>query len=206
MPLDIAIRSLSNEKDVTLMAFNPVDDGLGNVVVSPDGQIQFAPDAAHMITDQTGTHGGIQIAPFISAQSVVAFAPGTRSQYLDEYVVGFEHEFGNSGVIFSARYTDRRIKRIVEDMAALSPEAGQTNLSQIYQIGNPSKNLDVFLNPQEITYAGAVAPAACTVAGMTPILNGQATDSNGNPVTLGNGDDHFCIPNAFDGTGLNQIA
>ena len=63
-------------------------------------------------------------------------APGTRSEYLDEYVVGFEHEFGNSGVVFTARYTDRRIKRIIEDNAALSPEAYQNGLNQIYFISN----------------------------------------------------------------------
>src|SRR3954464_13637473 len=164
MPLDIAIRSLSNEKDILLMAFSPVTDGLNNVLVSPDGQIQFAFDPAHYITDTctdatctASTNGGIPIAPFISAQSTTAFAPGTRSQYLDEYVVGFEHEFGNSGVIFSTRYTDRRIKRIVEDMAALSPEAGQAGLTQIYLIGNPSKNLDIFTNPQQVDFLSTVA-------------------------------------------------
>jgi len=209
MPLDVAIRSLSNEKTAILMAFAPVADASNNVIVAPDGQIQIAPDAAHFITDQTGTHGGIQIAPAISGQNTTAFAPGTRSQYLDEYVVGLEHEFGNSGVIFTARYTDRRIKRIVEDMAALSPEAGLTNLSQIYLIGNPSKKQDIFVNPQEVTYAGTdpnPGGAPCTLAGFTPITDGQATDSNGNVVTLPNGDDHFCIPNAFDATGLTQIA
>src|SRR3954469_14549861 len=165
MPLDIAIRSLSNEKDILLMAFAPVTDGLNNVLVSPDGQIQFAFDPAHYIPDTctdatcaTSTNGGIPIAPFISAQSTTAFAPGTRSQYLDEYVVGFEHEFGNSGVIFTARYQDRRIKRIVEDMAALSPEAFQCCLNQNYLIANPGKNTDIFVNPHQITYTGA-APA-----------------------------------------------
>src|SRR5207237_5879414 len=87
-----------------------------------------------------------------AGQSAVPFGPGTRMEYLDEYVIGFEHEFGNSGVIFSARYTDRRIKRIVEDMAALSPEAADTGLSQQYLIGNPSKNLDVFTNPGQFNF------------------------------------------------------
>src|SRR4051812_23936659 len=202
MPLDIAIRSLSNEKDDLLLAFAPVDDGAGNVLVAPDGQIQIATDAAHFITDPAGAHGGIPIAPFISAQSTTAFAPGTRSQYLDEYVVGFEHEFGNSGVIFSTRYTDRRIKRIVEDMAALSPEAGQAGLTQIYQIGNPSKTLDIFLNPTQVLYSGA-APAECT--GLAAV-NGAPVDSNGNPVTDAAGNNAFCVSNAFDATGTTQIA
>src|SRR5207302_5012694 len=107
-----------------------------------------------------------------SLASAVAFGPGTRSEYLDEYVVGFEHEFGNSGVIFTARYTDRRIKRIIEDNAELSPEAGQgaseldpnpanpcsaakTNglgcsFTQFYTISNVNKNQDAFTNPTQI--------------------------------------------------------
>src|SRR4029077_20834367 len=74
-----------------------------------------------------------------------------RSEYLDEYVLGFEHEF-NSGIVFSARYTDRRIKRIIEDNAALSPEAYQAGLNQYYFISNVNKNQDLFLNPVEITW------------------------------------------------------
>src|SRR5207237_4513192 len=88
-----------------------------------------------------------------SAQSSVAFGKGTRSEYLDEYVVGFEHEFGNSGVIFSARYNDRRIKRIIEDNAALSPEAFQAGLNQNYVISNPNKAQDLFINPVQFDFA-----------------------------------------------------
>jgi hypothetical protein len=202
MPLDIAIRSLSNEKDDILLAFAPVDDGLGNVLVAPDGQIQIATDPAHFITDPTGAHGGIPIPPFISAQSTTAFAPGTRSQYLDEYVVGFEHEFGNSGVIFTARYTDRRIKRIVEDMAALSPEAANSGLPQTYLIGNPSKTLDIFTNPQQFDFASALAgPGGTPTEDQsangcgTPAAGfyAAATDSNGNPVTNAAGNNATCV-------------
>ena len=77
-----------------------------------------------------------------SGQSTEAFAPKTRSEYLDEYALGFEHEFGNSGVVFSARYTDRRIRRIIEDNAALSPEAYEAGLGQIYLIINVNKGQD----------------------------------------------------------------
>ena len=74
----------------------------------------------------------------------VAFGKGTRSEYLDEFQLGFEHEFGNSGVIFTTHYTDRRIRRIIEDNAALSPEAYQAGLAQQYFISNPNKNQDLF--------------------------------------------------------------
>ena len=89
-----------------------------------------------------------------------SFGTGTRSEYLDEYVVGFEHEFGNSGVVFTARYTDRRIKRIIEDNAALSPEAYQNGLNQIYFISNVNKNQDLFKNPVQIDYVLTVGDSS----------------------------------------------
>ena len=42
------------------------------------------------------------------------FAPGTRMEYTDEYVAGFQHEF-NNGIVFGVRYIDRRLKRVIED-------------------------------------------------------------------------------------------
>jgi hypothetical protein len=197
LPLDIAIRSLSNEKDMATLTWIPETDGAGHVVVNADGTINPVMDGPHLV----GSLGAI------SAQSLVAFGPGTRSEYLDEYVVGFEHEFGNSGVIFSARYQDRRIKRIVEDLASISPEAFQNNLAQNYLIANPGKNTDIFVNPHQIDYvlAGG-APATCTVAGFTPLLDAQATDANGNTAVTAAGNDAFCISNAFDATGTIQTA
>jgi len=158
-----------------------------------------------------------------SAQTGEAFGAGTRSEYLDEYVLGFEHEF-NSGIVFSARYTDRRIKRIIEDNAALSPEAYQAGLNQYYFISNVNKNQDLFLNPVEITWkhdytsANAIgdAPAGCGSTGTnTTLYSTQAPkfagtrppyDSNGNLVTLANGNNAFCIPNAFDASGTQITA
>ena len=154
------------------------------MLVNPDGTI----DLSHLnsATDILGFNAGA------AAVTGEAFAPGTRSEYLDEYVVGFEHEFGNSGVIFTARYTDRRVKRILEDMAALSPEAAQAGITQQFMIGNPSKNLDVFVNPNQVPYnSGGPVPAACTNPAFTGLT---ATDSNGNQAVVG-GNDVFCITN-----------
>jgi hypothetical protein len=215
IPLDMAIRSLSAENDTAALIFLPENDGLGHVIVSPDGQVNLIPDAAHLVTSANADSIG----------AAVTFAPGTRMEYLDEYVVGFEHEFGNSGVIFTARYTDRRIKRIVEDLAGLSPEAFQGGLTQLYLIGNPSKSFDHFINPNQVLYnSGAGAPAQCTAAGVHSLLNptGQCLDSpgpgsypttapydsNGNGVTVagcGSVCDSFSIVNAFDTAG-NQVA
>jgi len=148
-------------------------------------------------------------------------------EYLDEYVVGFEHEFGDSGVIFTARYQDRRIKRIIEDNAELSPEqaqgaseldpdpthpcsAAKTNglgcsFSQFYVISNVNKNQDAFTNPTQIDYlASGGTPAGCTSAAGNLTLFTTPTDSNGNGVLV-NGFDSACVPNAFDAASGNQL-
>jgi len=209
LPLDAGIRSLSAEYDFSVTNWTPPNDGAGHMLINPDGTLDFS----HFSV----ANNNPQFLTGISAQDFShAFGKGTRSEYLDEYVVGFEHEFGNSGVIFSARYNDRRIKRIIEDNAALSPEAFQNNLGQFYTISNVNKNQDLFKNPVQIDYVqvfdpvtglGTLAPpATCTSSGTnTGIVDAQALDSNGNPVTLTNGSNAFCIPNAFDATGLNQL-
>ena len=152
LPLDIAIRSLSAEYDFSDTNWVPPTDGAGHVLVNSDGTIDLS-SLEGTQTPVNPAHGFIRsFNAGASAQAAVAFAPGARSEYLDEYIVGFEHEFGSSGVIFSARYTDRRIKRIIEDLAALSPEAADTGLTQQYFIGNPSKTTDYFTNPQQFFF------------------------------------------------------
>jgi hypothetical protein len=217
IPLDMGIRSLSSEFDFPDTNWRPPTDGAGHVLLNPDGTINLStlegtqspvnPADGYIISTNSGA----------AVQDHVAFAPGTRMQYLDEYVLGFEHEFGNSGVIFTARYMDRRIKRIVEDMAELTPEAAQaldaaTNLismSQIYLIGNPSQNLDVFKNVSATQYVSDPItglpgpPSGCTSAAgnltlyADPFLTGSPTDSNGNFVTNSAGNNAICIPNAI---------
>jgi hypothetical protein len=206
IPLDMGIRSLSSEFDFPDTNWIPPTDGAGHVLLNPDGTVNLStlegsttpvnPANGYIISTNSGA----------SVQDHVAFVPGTRMQYLDEYVVGFEHEFGNSGVIFTARYTDRRIKRIVEDLAALSPEAADTGLTQQYLIGNPSVNSDFFVNPGQFDFisnpatdwdpsTGAfigVAPAGCGAS----TLFALATDSNGNVSNAGpGGANSVCITN-----------
>jgi len=189
IPLDMAIRSLSNELDDTGQQWIPQTDnslgpGIGNVIVNPDGSINPVFDAAHLLAPATG----------ISLQSTTGIAHGTKMQYLDEYVLGFEHDFG-AGVIFSARYTDRRIHRIVEDMAALSVEAFNAGLSQQYLIGNSSKKLDIFTNPIQVGY-NAAAGGTCPFAGDpfdTLAVSGGVFDSNGNSVVNSAGNDNMFV-------------
>jgi hypothetical protein len=183
LPLDIAIRSLSAEFDFPTTNWTTPNDGAGHALINPDGTLDFSNFSA--------ANNNPQFFTGVSAQDFThAFGKGTRSEYLDEFTVGFEHEFGNSGVVFSSRYIDRRIKRIVEDNAALSPEAFAL-LNQNYVISNPNKAQDLFINPIQVDFnsAGSV-PTSCD-----PNFIGQAIDSNGNVVVKSNGDDSFCITN-----------
>ncbi len=196
LPLDIAIRSLSSESDFGSAGvyWLPPTDGAGHVLENPNGTLDFA----HSPGGFTPTNNLLQAFSGTSVNAGEAFGPGTRSEYLDEFALGFEHEFGNSGVIFSARYTDRRLKRIIEDNAPLSPEAYQNGLNQFYFISNVRKNQDLFKNVPQLDYILGSAPAACTATGLNKsIIDAQATDSNGNTVVLANGDNAFCIPNAY---------
>jgi hypothetical protein len=92
------------------------------------------------------------------------------------------------------RFQDRRMKRIVEDMAALSPEAFQAGLSQQYLISNPTAGLDIFTNPIQIDYpAGSAVPAGCPNSAATgaPISIDPVVDTFGDTVPPG----AMCIAN-----------
>ena len=72
-------------------------------------------------------------------------------------------------------------------------------------ISNVNKNQDVFKNPIQLDYIlGGTVPGGCTSSGTNKTLFGKPTDSNNNIVTNANGNNAFCIPNAFDALG-NQI-
>jgi hypothetical protein len=173
IPLDMAIRSLSNELDFGTTAWKPVADASNHVVINPDGT--FANpilDNAHYIAALGG----------LSLSSGEAISPGTKMQYLQEWVAGVEHELPH-GVVLNIRWTDRRLKRIVEDVAGISPEAFQAGLAQNYTITNPTAATDLYINPIQVDYPVGGLPASCT-------LGGTATDFAGNSV----GD--FCVTNS----------
>ncbi|HXE74022.1 MAG TPA: TonB-dependent receptor [Candidatus Xenobia bacterium] len=170
VPQDLAVRSLSNELSYISQFFaitNPLSPnpafnsavnptpgcpastpatlaGLQSCLHNPDNWIL---DTAHFLS------------PGIFAGGVTDFIPGTKNQMQDEYVVGMEHEF-KGGVIVSGRYIDRRIKRIVEDVAGVTVGAVNTavgcvdppactmfaDIHQVYLLGNPSASLDAFHN------------------------------------------------------------
>ena len=172
LPLDMAIRELSNEEDLDNVYWAPVSDANNNVVLNSVGTVEFQPDAAHLLNLATG---GVSKG---ASTSVVTggepFVPGIRMEYNDELTVGAEHEF-RGGIVFSARYIDRRMKRVVEDEVGQSVEQltalAYNGGSYSYVIGNPTKAQDIFVNPAEITFslgqpftlnaAGTNMPAGC---------------------------------------------
>jgi hypothetical protein len=124
-------------------------------------------DAAHMVSGATGGSGG---APTVSASDPEnPIRPGTRLGFAEEHVVGFEQQLPHNFVV-SVRYINRRLRRIVEDAASVSPEAALAGVGQVYYIGNISSTLDAAVNLVPFQYKpGGPIPAGC------------AKDSKGNP-------------------------
>ena len=179
-PLDAAIRSLSEEKDIT-SRWAPASVG-GVITINPDGTINVPLDSAHLLNNQIGGVGG---APSLSV-SQTGFAPGTKLMYQNEWVVGAEHQFHN-GVVLEARFIYRNLPRTLDDVAGVSPEGLNSGFfNQNYFIANPGRGLDLFPNMNEsimVAGAGGAAPATC---GGTSQWYFPVTDANGgsnNPAT-----------------------
>lgn len=151
MPLDAAIRQLGNEQDDTSYVFAPI--------LNSDGSYTVIPDAAHTLnglprqTDATGVvskFGG----PSFSSSTGEGIIPGTKAEYEDEYVLGVEHQLTPT-IVIKARYTDRRLGRIIEDIGSQSPEGSQVALNYNGGIANPGPGTDIAVNEQTVTYTQA---------------------------------------------------
>ncbi len=156
LPTDAAIRELNQELDVQARWAAPQVNG--RLATNPDGTITPILDAAHLISgDAAAGYGKSLISA--SALTPELFHHGTKLNFEEEYVAGVERQF--KGFVLSARYTDRRLERIVEDMQGISPEGFNAGLpNQVYVIGNPGPGTDYFVNEQEIRYDPAVGPPA----------------------------------------------
>jgi len=195
LPLDMAVRELSGEDDNLNEYWAP--QNTGGVITPADlnqyGTVTFVPDAAHLLN---GATGGISTPANIEIQSGgEPFVPGTRFEYNDEWVVGAEHKF-HGGVFASARYINRTMPRVIEDMVGSSVEQltalAFNGGSYSYVIGNPSANFKHFVTPNEITWApGAPTPAGCF-------------DSNGNPTPYFSGPMFSSLAAATGGASVGQ--
>lgn len=194
MPLDAAIRSLSSETYVSGMRFAPASDANGNAILNENGAPQFVNDGAHVLN---WAANGIPQNMTLTGQSITAFWPGTRMQYEDEWVAGFERDMGH-GIMFTARYIDRRLKRMVEDIAGVSPEGYNAGLPQTYYIANPSSTSDYFVNesPTLYTPANAEDEGPCG----TGIFANPILDANSNTWAPGQA---MCWNNV--GTATNEL-
>jgi len=170
LPLDAAIRALSNEEDFQNSYWAPANTSTGCtagqspcVALNSLGSTDFVGDQSHLLNLATG---GIPIASGALVTGGEPFAPGTRMEFTDEFLVGYDREF-KGGIVASVRYIDRRLKRVIEDQGGISVEqfnalaANGGGLN--YSIGNPNAKQDVFVNPNEQVF-GAVSETPTTCA------------------------------------------
>jgi len=228
LPLDAAIRALSAEDDVLGAYWAPASTTTGCPAGTPAGascvvmDSSGKPDYANIFKPGSSTllnmaTGGIGNPVNVGLSGGEPFAPGTRMEYTDEYVAGFQHEFHN-GIVFGVRYIDRRLKRVIEDQGGISVEqfialannGGGLN----YFIGNPNAKQDIFVNPNEITFGlgtnfttsqqtQANLPAACVDSNgfATPyvawdVLSPLTANSTQGPVVAGSA----CFPSVNEAT------
>ena len=178
LPLDAANRQLGNEQNDTAWAFAPVVQ---------NGALVVIPDQAHTLNHSpksTSSTGAVSKfgGPNFSSSSVEGILPGTKSEYIDEWVVGFEREI-KSGLVVKARYVDRRLGRIIEDIGSQSPESSSIGSNFVGGIANPSSKTDIAVNEDEVTYTPAQFAAANPNAGQkgwvyAPPVAGCAADGS----------------------------
>ncbi len=159
MPLDAANRQLGNEQDDKNFYFAP------EVV---NGALVVVPDAAHTLngTSKSTTDGSVAVfgGPTFSSSTGEGIVPGTKSEYEDEYVLGLEREI-KKGLVVKARYVDRRLGRILEDIGSQSPEGSTITQNYTGGIANPTSGTDIAVNDNEVTYTAAQFATANKDAG-----------------------------------------
>jgi len=202
LPLDLAERSLTNELDLFSMRLVPdfTLDALGNrvVVINPQGTVTPIIDPAHILNRagaiiNPGNRGRFFGSVAGSTESLESIHTGTKLTYEDEYVMGFEHQFSH-GIVVSAKYMHRSLRRIVEDTGGIAPEAANAGITQQFSITNVAKNTDIFTNPVQFDYkSSGPAPAAC---GTDSFDSGVVKDSQNNVLHDTNGNDSACFAEA----------
>ena len=184
IPLDMAERSLSSEKDFTGGRFAPEytinASGQRIAVINQYGTVNPVVDNAHLINGG-GLPGGAGGSPNFAAQDPHnPILPGTKLGYAQEHLVGFERQLPGNLVV-SVRYLDRQLKRIVEDAAVVPPE-GYSFFAVTYFIGNVGSKIDAAVNIPEYTYSpGQPLPAQCdpSLDAGFPTMPGGATSPKG---------------------------
>jgi hypothetical protein len=192
LPLDAAFRQLGNEQDDTNFYFAPATDAIGNMLKDSNGSPIVIPDAAHTLNFTNKSAGTSFGKPSFASSSQEGILPGTKMEYENEYVFGFQREV-SPGMVLGVHYTDRRLGRIVEDIGSQSPEGSLIDGNYNGGITNVSAATDISVNEDEAVYTPAqwaaangantpgtvtkanyVAPVAgCTYADDTSVANGD---------------------------------
>ncbi len=152
VPLDIAVRSFSFESSTRGALYK---DQQGSVDLSPSNYISGG---------KIGFSGGPD------AQTLVA--GGTKSQYQDEVVAGFESQIGR-GTTVGGRFIYRHLRRILEDVSGVNVTQYLAGVPQQYVVANPSSSLDIFQNASP---CGVTAPGCDPATGFTDIGNPLGSD------------------------------
>jgi hypothetical protein len=165
-PQDGALRDLSNELDVYSAAWKPAADANNNVILNENNTVTPVMDAAHLISGDPAAGQQSANVSTSGGASPIFIAHGTKFNYEDEYVAGIERQVG--GFDISARYMDRRLKRVIEDSSGASPEGNLSGyVAQQFVVGNLNAKTDLFVNEQETPYTydakapNTGAPAGC---------------------------------------------
>ena len=193
MPLDAAIRELNVENEVENIYYAPATSNCSGGACGPASPSNLVTlDQFNTVTFDpknvlNGASGGVAVNPtvlLISGSGLSSpFAPRTRMEYNDEFVVGAEHEF-RGGITASVRYIDRRAKRIIEDFTGISIEQSLSGQAGAYFIGNPTPRTDVTVNPKPVTFTSVSASTQGSKAFSNALLNEQLNPSASNMAAL----------------------
>ncbi len=183
IPLDLAERSLSTEKSFIGAVYAPdfvVTASGPRVKLNQFGTVTPVIDSAHLLNRAAGGFPttGISISLQDHENPIL---PGTKLGFAQEHIGGFEQQLPGN-MVLSVRYIDRRLKRIVEDAAVVSPE-GIDFFGQTYFIGNINSKVDAAVNPIGVKFTptfnadGDVTnvPAQCSA----DLVNPRVTNSAG---------------------------
>ncbi len=148
---DAAIRSLGQELDIYGANWTPQTDGNGNVLTNANGTATPVLDSSHLISGIAAAGKEGSAISYSGTAFPELIQPRTKLDFEEEYVGGIEKQVG--GFNLKARYTDRRLLRILEDQSGASPEGAQSGfVGQSFLIGNPSATSDYFTNEVETPY------------------------------------------------------
>jgi outer membrane receptor for ferrienterochelin and colicin len=161
IPQDIAVRAFSFESSVRGAQYR---DQSGTIDLSP----------ANYLGGNIGFSGG--------PDNLTLIAGGTKSQYQDEVVGGYERQFRNMS--FSGRFVYRHLRRALEDISGVNITQYLAGVPQQYVVSNPSADLDIFTNASPCTSGANCDPETGFTAVTNPLGSDGIADGFPNPTRI----------------------